>query len=327
MNHPLPIQYQDPAILRQLATIPERPFRGVFRISNEAYHSGPGVSKSMLDTLDRSPMHYWAAHLDPERPAKESAPHFDTGSAVHTLVLEPDLFDEEFAIAPALNRRTKEGKKAWAEFMEENAGKILLTREQYDEARRMADSILAVPLARQLLQGGTREKSFYWTDEETGLLCRVRPDYLRPDILVDLKTTKDASNQGFTKTIANYRYYVQAPYYCHGVKEATGGRVAPEYMLFLAVEKTPPYPCNFFVLDERSWREGERAFRDGLNTLKRCMDENHWPGYGETIKKASLPTWHDRQRQSPDCYQWRESGQEPEPAPDNDPFTTFDLTM
>ena len=39
----------------------------LFTLSDK-FHCGIGISKSGLDDIDQSPLHYFARHLDPRRP-------------------------------------------------------------------------------------------------------------------------------------------------------------------------------------------------------------------------------------------------------------------
>jgi exodeoxyribonuclease VIII len=82
-------------------------------ISNDAYHGGPGVSKSGLDLIARSPLHYWTRYLDPQRTPTEPTPSMRLGTAIHTAVLEPGEFAKRHHVAPVVDRRTKDGKAAW----------------------------------------------------------------------------------------------------------------------------------------------------------------------------------------------------------------------
>jgi hypothetical protein len=110
-------------------------------LSNEEYHADTSaISKSGLDLVHRSPAHYYAAKLDPDRPAeKKDTPALRFGRAFHTLVLEPDLFFQEYAVLPEkVDRRTKAGKEAWAEFEAELGGREALTAEDGQRLGAMA---------------------------------------------------------------------------------------------------------------------------------------------------------------------------------------------
>lgn len=180
-----------------------------------------------------------------------------------------------------------------AEWTENNPGRIVLTPETWDQLHAMANAVHSHPAAGALLTGcpGEAEKSVYWNDAITGVLCRCRPDWWRDDnVIVDLKTTEDASPEGFAKSMANYRYDVQAAYYLDGVQQATGKR--PKAFVFIAVEKKTPYGVGVYVLDSDSLELGRAQYQHDLRIYAECVRTGEWPGYGDKIQTISLPAWH-----------------------------------
>lgn len=180
-----------------------------------------------------------------------------------------------------------------AEWTENNPGRIVLTPETWDQLHAMANAVHSHPAAGALLTGcpGEAEKSVYWIDAATGVLCRCRPDWWRDDnVIVDLKTTEDASPEGFAKSMANYRYDVQAAYYLDGVQAAT--RKRPKAFVFIAVEKKPPYGVGVYVLDSDSLELGRAQYQHDLRIYAECVRTGEWPGYGDKIQTISLPAWH-----------------------------------
>ena len=130
-----------------------------------------------------------------------------------------------------------------------------------------------------------------WTDEATGLECKCRPDWLTNDrsLIVDLKTTEDASPAGFRKSIGNWRYHVQASWYLDGIERATGTR--PDQFIFICVEKKPPYAVAVYAADAEMIAAGAKQARLDLDTLAVCKAADAWPGYSDQIEMISLPPW------------------------------------
>ena len=91
---------------------------GVYDISNEQYHASEGISRSKLMLLDKSPYHFWYETMSGFAEKQESTPAMNIGSAFHTMLLEPAKFQMEFAVAPKVDRRTKQGKEDWEIFVE-----------------------------------------------------------------------------------------------------------------------------------------------------------------------------------------------------------------
>lgn len=269
-------------------------------ISNDAYHSGPGISKSGLDVVARSPLHYWAKYLDPNRVAKPPTPAMRLGTAIHTAVLEPGEFAKRHHVAPVVDRRTKDGKAMWAEAEDAAAaaGAELIANDDALVCMRIAEQVRSHPTARKVFAQGQAEMSCYWTDEETGLLCKCRPDWLGLPLVVDLKSTEDASPEGFMKSAWNWRYWVQAAWYVDGIEQATGQR--PDAFVFAAFEKEPPHAAAFYFADEAMLDMGRQEYRKLLRVLADCKAADKWPGYTTDVVPLGLPAWalaaNDNQR-------------------------------
>ena len=262
-------------------------------VNNTEYHAHPAISKSHLDQVAKSPLHYWARYLDPNRVVPEPTPAMAIGSAVHTHVLELDQWDARYVSAPdGIDRRTKAGKAEWEAFTAAATGRTVLPKADADLVMRMAHSVFTHPAAAMLLAlPGKAETTHMWTDAATGLECKCRPDWLTDDgrLLVDLKTTEDASARGFAKSIAQWRYHVQASWYLDGVEQATGTR--PEQFLFLCVEKKAPYAVAVYAADAEMIAAGAQTAARDLDVLATCKAANAWPGYSDQIEPISLPPW------------------------------------
>ena len=262
-------------------------------MENADYHRHSAVSKSHLDQIVKSPLHYWARYLDPNRVTPEPTPAMAIGSAVHTHVLELDTWDARYVTAPdGIDRRTKAGKAEWDAFQTAATGRTVLAKADAQLVMRMGHSVFAHPAAAMLLaMPGKAETTHMWTDQATGLRCKCRPDWLTDDgsLIVDLKTTEDASPLGFRKSIANFRYFVQASWYLDGVQHATGKR--PDQFIFLCVEKKPPFACAVYAADAEMIQVGAEAAARDLDVLATCKQANAWPGYSDQVETISLPPW------------------------------------
>ncbi|EEH4705406.1 exonuclease VIII, partial [Salmonella enterica] len=192
-------------------TVPDDIQPGIYYdIPNEAYHAGPGVSKSQLDDIADTPAIYlWRKNAPVDT---EKTKSLDTGTAFHCRVLEPEEFSKRFIIAPEFNRRTSAGKEEEKTFLEEctRTGRTVLTAEEGRKIELMYQSVMALPLGQWLVESaGYAESSVYWEDPETGILCRCRPDKIIPEFhwIMDVKTTADI--QRFRTAYYDYRYHVQ----------------------------------------------------------------------------------------------------------------------
>ncbi|HEC8896893.1 TPA: PD-(D/E)XK nuclease-like domain-containing protein, partial [Salmonella enterica subsp. enterica serovar Molade] len=134
-------------------TVPDDIQPGIYYdIPNEAYHAGPGVSKSQLDDIADTPAIYlWRKNAPVDT---EKTKSLDTGTAFHCRVLEPEEFSKRFIIAPEFNRRTSAGKEEEKTFLEECArtGRTVLTAEEGRKIELMYQSVMALPLGQWLVE-------------------------------------------------------------------------------------------------------------------------------------------------------------------------------
>lgn len=269
-------------------------------IADVDYHAGPGVSSTMIRQITR-PGGPARLHYEMATPQVDTAA-FVVGKAAHSLVLGAVA---PVACAPKVDRRTKAGKAAYAEFEAGLTGDtIVLKPADYDTVMGMAEAVLANPDARALLETeGKPEQSVYWYDDATGLLCKARPDYLpTPDSgdvfeFVDYKTTTDASPHGFQRALAQYGYDQAAAWYAEGLREA--GYHDRARMVFIAQEKTPPFLVAVYPFDHTTLLDSDgtpllhQVNHAGLKAYQRCLQRDEWPGYDTT--NIALPVWRQQQ--------------------------------
>lgn len=247
-------------------------------MSNAEYHGHPAVGASLLHKIARSPMHA-RAYLDGDREAQTPAMAF--GEALHTAVLEPARFRSQYAAFQG-DRRTKAGKDAYEQL--QRVGATIISQTDHDAVTSMTESILMHPVAGPMLTDGVAEASVFY-DHDLGVECKCRPDYWVRErgLVVDLKTTEDASAAGFARSVVNYRYHVQAAHYIAG----TGA----SRFVFVAVEKKPPYAVAVFELDPDALKVGRALRERAIETYASCVEFGIWPGYPTEVQSLALPAW------------------------------------
>lgn len=254
------------------------------------YRAAKGISRSELWKIRESPEKYMWSKVHPEKPT----PALVFGQVVHKLLLQPESFDEEFAVAPDVDRRTKAGKAEWEAFETWNAGKTIVTDDTLKVAADMAKAAHKSPFVQKLL-AGEKEKAFFWTDDLTGEPCKIRVDCLTEIndeiIIVDYKTTTNAATDAFIKSAINYGYDFQAGMYCEGVKQCTGKKAT---FVFIAQEKEPPYALNIMQADDLLIKRGYDVFRELLGIYHECKQTDNWFGYlgkYNMLNNLCLPSW------------------------------------
>jgi len=272
-------------------------------VPSEVYHSWDALNSSKIGLILRSPAHLKASLDFPEQPT----PDMLWGEAIHYAVLQPDEYEARYCGEPpekpkgkTFNARYKEGKVNTAKWkaavlqpwLDENEGKIRLPRHQLDSLDPIRQAIERTPAARHVLGLGLKESSYVWVDPTTGLLCRCRPDVSGEsrNLLVDLKSSRDARPEAFSRAMAAFGYYRQAPWYLDGVNAVLGEGTVTDFV-FVVVEKYPPYGVGVYVLDRRDIERGRRENELALKKLAWCYEKDQWPGYGARISPIGLPRW------------------------------------
>ena len=265
-------------------------------MSNALYHQHPSASSSMLKTILRSPAHYFDAYLSGKE-RKPPTPTMLLGTMTHTAYLEPELFNSEYVVAPDVDRRTKDGKAAWADFLAMNDGLTVVSAEQVDLAQAMASALRRHGLHEAIKMGGHFESSIFYTNEETGLDLRIRPDWHMPPcedwptgVIVDLKSTDDARPEAFARTCVNFGYDLSASMYCEGFRQHYQTEEDPLYLL-LVVERDAPHGVMAYEASGEMIAKGDAKYRRALALLEECNANESWPCYPEEIVKLDLPKW------------------------------------
>ncbi len=260
------------------------------KLTYDEYDKAAGVRKGYLDLIRRSPAHYLQETLCPS----PETPALLWGRMFHSLVLEPDEFYRQYAVWDnSIDRRTREGKEAWADWEIDNGGKIAVAKPDMATLKAMRDAVYSEPKLCELLEEGLVERSVFW-DVETAhgvVRCKARPDLysVRRRVVLDLKSCIDARRDAFKRSIANYRYHVQAGMYTDGIKQATGEPV--KAFLFAAVEKEKPNGIGLYVADAGMIEQGKREYRCDLEVYAECEATDIWPCYPTDWDYIELPTY------------------------------------
>jgi len=256
-------------------------------IPNEIYHADRScVSSTGLKEILRSPAHF-QTYLNGAH--KETAA-LSLGTAIHARLLEPDLFVQDYVVAPAGDKRQKEYK----EFEVANANKKILTTAQVATIEGIAASANSHASVSTLLRDGLVEHSIIWQDEETGIWLKIRPDLLVVDaetwICADVKSTDDASPQSFIRSCINYDYDVSAALYLEGLRQTFKRDFD---FCFIACEKEEPYCVALYAAPEKMLKRGMRRVREALRVLKQCRDCDKWPSYQSDggYEMLDWPNW------------------------------------
>ncbi len=263
-------------------------------ISNEEYHADKNyLSRSSLMDFAQSPYTYWAKHLNPDRPCQEkNTPAINLGKAFHTMMLEPHLFDEGFAVKLPRVLLKDVGRETYDAFKKKEAeielsSKVILTDDEFLLLANMRLKFESNEQAMQLIRDARIENSFFWKDEHSGLLLKARPDILHENMIVDLKTCADASPRAFQNAMVLGGYHVQGAMIRDAVEAIEGRRI--NNVINICIETKYPYNMAIYIIDEYAIDEGQVKYKNILLDLKNAIVHNTYQDYG--IQTIGLPKW------------------------------------
>lgn len=279
--------------LRQSYLSPEKhPPHWRTDLSNDDYHAlKTHVSSSSIRKFPESGKSFYWAFSSSDEP-KECQ---EFGTAFHQAILEPDAFEKLHVIAPDFTKlyghgNTKVHKEAKARWMEENAGKTILTPKRFDDMRWMLDSLRSHPDAVMLMKHGVAERSGFFHDPETGIPCRIRPDWLNGKLscLVDIKTTsKDISKRVYAKTINKERYDISLAMYAEGEEIISGKPIMDSAII--ALQTVKPYECAVYPLTKRAMSLGQMDYHVALSDLAEALKTNQWKPAQRRMEEIEHP--------------------------------------
>ena len=240
---------------------------------NAEYHASPGISKTGLDLFAKDPHAVeWSKRCPVD---EEKLKTFDFGDAMHAICLEPERLKSEFVIAPEVNLRTNAGKAELAGFMDDHKSSKILSAEDHKKLNLMFESVMAHPQCRAIIEAdGVAESSYLYTDPETGILLRCRPDKIVGSKLIDVKTTPTLAK--FHYSVDDFRYHVQASWYCDIVSQFQD----VSHMEFLVIQKTIEigrYPCAVYRLPPEIVDYGRLTMRRELREYADFLSSDKKP--------------------------------------------------
>lgn len=247
---------------------------------------------------------------------QESKPHFDFGNAFELALLDKEGFSKKVAIMPDAEW-VAEAMKVKAYDKPRSSGRYnalynewILGREgmyvindkgpqSMETINAMLESCYQDSAIQGLIKNTEYQTSIFWTDEDTGMKLKTRPDICKrkKNVIVNIKTAEDGSPKAFSKDLANHEYPLQA------IQEITGclrsGLMDSVDMYFwLVVEKKAPFNATIYEFDQSDIAASMDEYRYLLNKLARAREEDKFPGYSDRadnphgILKAEIPMYY-----------------------------------
>ena len=223
------------------------------------------ISNSRLAAFKRSPKHL--VHYLTQK--SEPTPAMLFGSAFHAYLLQPEKFDSLYAVAPQVDRRTKEGKAIFDEFhfMVTDANMDIITHQDMEKIKEMTDSVMSDPIAGELIRSATsREVDRNWTNSVHEIPMRGIIDGIGNGFMFDVKTCQDAQPQKFARDAFYSDYHRQAAIYLDSQDDDS------TEFYFIAIEKDRPYGVSVHRLSEHLKEIGKKQYLDAIIEYRSWVD-------------------------------------------------------
>ena len=238
---------------------------------------------------------------------EERKSHFDFGNAFELALLEPDSFDSQVVIYNEDERPEKDKgitskiNQEWKKSLYDTSKYVIKKdgRESFEVIEQMLRSCYADSVIQSLLKNIEYQFSMFWTDKETGLKLKTRPDICRSkkNVVVDVKTALDGSPEAVTKAIGNTDLPFQAVMQIDGVVQSGFMEKVDNYF-WLVVEKEPPFSATLYEFQQEDIKWCMDEYRYVLSVVKEAIEKNHYPSYSYRadnkygILQANIPLWY-----------------------------------
>lgn len=283
--------------------------REILRISEKEYRALPCISSSELRTFaTHGPLVYHAIYIARTltRPDTDA---MRLGRAFHLAVSDwsawkngheiiPDTIEDDETLASVRARLSAKSRAsldpgtplsmrfpAHRQYLAMRREACIARGKQWiaaDEAERIEAQVAAVlanPAARRLVEHGEAEVCMTHTDEYTGLPLKARFDRLDTErrIVIDFKTTRETTPEGFRRDLINRGYHYQAAHYLH----VSG---ADEFY-FVTITAEQPYEAMVYTLSRDLLAEAARSNADTLRKIMQCREFDSWhtPYWGDVV--------------------------------------------
>lgn len=249
----------------------------------------------------------------------ETKAEFSFGNAFELALLSPKEFEQKVAIMqteawrafalaekpdlknPALSKSYQDLKKDF-EAKADAKGMYKIGdvgKHSFETIEKMMESCYRDKWIQELIKNIQYQNTLCWIDPATQIQMKTRPDICKvnKNVLVNLKTTTDASPAKFSRDLADHDYPLQAIVEMEGAIR-TGLMPQIDKYFWLLVEKEPPYNAVLYEFDRSDWESVKLAYGFLLNRIKRCTEENFWPGFTDRadnqygILTARIPAWY-----------------------------------
>ena len=240
------------------------------KITEEFLQNRP-LSKSSLMEFNKSPKHY-IHYLQKKKKDSEA---MRTGTLLDIRLLTPDQFDKKIVIVDSIpGERIKGYEGFMAVYKEQKV--IPATQSEIDNIDNAIEAAMNTPEVRLYIDGIKKTQiEMRWHNKKNNLplLGYVDFETMVSDQLFigDLKKTRSADPDDFTRDIYKYGYHIQAAAYLDAYKYK---QFRFPYFINLCIELEEPYGCSIMFYESKTIQEAQDEFYGLLDAFRYCMDND-----------------------------------------------------
>lgn len=248
------------------------------------------VSPSFLKTFGQCPSRCIKGYNPPASSSK------DWGSLLDCYVLTPDLLDYRFAIEPATYTNEKGESKKWnnnatacKEWRASVGNREIVSQHEIDRALEAFKQLIDDETSFRFIQDSDKQVlvTAEWHDEDTGLVIPVRclidlvprKDSEFAKCLGDLKTTRTAALQPFSRDVHKFGHHLQAAFDTDIYVSATGED--RNTWCLIIQESYEPWQVGKRILSQDFMELGRAEYKRLLKLYCQCLKSGFWPGYDD----------------------------------------------
>ena len=217
-------------------------------ISDEEYSKIDAINYSSLKKFMVSPKHYKYSTEDQALDTKEA---FNVGRAIHHLALKKETFSDNWVVSPVCDKRTKDGKQIWEDFVKSSAGKSILLPDEFETVTNCGAALLNNDYFKYFFGNGKVSTECVIVTEYAGVKIKGRLDAFNvtTNTVMDIKSfNKTPEVEEVVREIFNRRYNYQAFLYKILGKSVTGSLPKFEWCF---IEKKSPNSIGWFEYSDR----------------------------------------------------------------------------
>lgn len=234
---------------------------------------------------------------------KEPTPAMDDGRIAHALVLEGvDIEDSgRFVVVPKGFSMThvKKHEEMIARINAEGLAPI--SEDRIETIRGMAKVLRTDPQIAGALSNGQPEVTAVWIEEDFGLTCKARFDWLpnKGALIPDYKTCASIDEDALERSALAFGLAHRSAWYADAARYAAGRGTEEKPALYLPIfqEKAPPYFAVMRPVNPAHIELARGQIHQALSLYKHCKDSGVWPGPAH-FRPVNLPGWFVRKLES-----------------------------